>query len=247
MSASFAQCELTHLERTPIDLARARSQHDRYTGLLRSCGCDIVELPPADALPDAVFVEDAAIALDEVAIITRPGAESRRPELHDVAAELERHRPLLHVVAPATLDGGDVLCIGRTLYVGRSARTNADAITQLAELLRPYGYAVVPVTVTGCLHLKTAVTALAPDTLLINRDWIDAQPLQRHELVDIAPEEPFAANVLRVGAVVIAADAFPRTNGRIAALGLDIVTIDVSELAKAEGGLTCCSIVLRRD
>lgn len=247
VSASLADCQLTHLERTPIDIPLAREQHRAYENALRDAGCDVIALPAADDLPDAVFVEDAAVALDEVAVITRPGAESRRRELDGVAAELGRHRPLLRIEPPGTLDGGDVLRIGRTLYVGRSERTNDAAIEQLRRLLEPYGYTVVAVDVTGCLHLKTAVTLIAPDTLLINRKWIDVAPLSGCRLVDVAPGEPFAANALLVGDVLLTAQSFPRTNERLAALGLAPQPVDASELAKAEGGLTCCSILLPSD
>lgn len=243
VSASIGQCELTHVTRTAIDVDRARSQHEAYCAALRAVDCTVVELPRADALPDAVFVEDAAVVLDEVAVLARPGAESRRPEVEGVAAALRDHRATLHIRAPATLDGGDVLRVGRTLFAGLSQRTNVEAIRQLDALVAPFGYDVVPVKVTGCLHLKTAVTSVADDTLLVHRAWLDVTPLQRFRTIDVDEVEPFAANVVRVRDHVLAAAAFPRTAARLAAAGIPVTTIDVSELARAEGGLTCCSII----
>jgi dimethylargininase len=243
VSASLGQCELTHVARTAIDVDRARAQHEAYCAALRAANCTVIELPRADALPDAVFVEDAAIVLDEIAVLARPGAESRRPEVDGLAAALRDYRTTLHIRAPATLDGGDVLRVGRTLFVGRSQRTNAEAIHQLDELVAPFGYDVVPVTVTGCLHLKTAVTRVADDTLLVNRAWLDVASLQHFRFIDVDEAEPFAANVVRVRDHVLAAAAFPRTAARLAAAGISATTIDVSELARAEGGLTCCSII----
>jgi dimethylargininase len=244
VSASLTDCLLTHIARVPIDMATARAQHADYGAALRRAGCTVIEIPVADHLPDAVFVEDTAIVLDEVAIMARPGAESRRGELPAVARELARHRPLLRIDEPATLDGGDVLRIGRTLYIGASARTNAAAIRQLHDLAGRFGYDVRPVAVHGCLHLKTAVTALADDTVLANPAWIDMRAFAHMRVVTVSADEPFAGNVLRVGTGIIAAACFPRTAERIAAAGAVVDLVDVSELARAEGGVTCCSILI---
>jgi dimethylargininase len=178
ISAAMMRCELTHLRRTPIDTGLAREQHHAYEQALRALGCRIESLPEEPELADSVFVEDTAIVLDEVAVITRPGAPSRRAETASMAALLERYRRLAHIESPGTLDGGDVLRVERTLYVGASSRSNASGIEQLGELLLPFGYRVVPVAVRGCLHLKSAVTQVSADELLINcvlparvRDW----------------------------------------------------------------------------
>jgi dimethylargininase len=246
VSEAFELCELTHLAREPIDLGRARAEHAGYCALLAELGCAVEEVASDPELPDCVFVEDTAVVVDEVAVMTRPGAASRRGELPVVEAALARHRPLGRVEAPGTLDGGDVLVAGRRVFVGLSARTNAAGIDQLRAHLAPYGYAVEGVPVRGCLHLKSAVTRAGAELLLLHRDWIDCGPLTGFELVDVDPAEPFAANALLVGDVVVLPDAFPRTRRRLEARGLTVAPVAVSEIAKAEGGVTCCSILLRR-
>ena len=243
--ASIAQCELTHLERVPIDAARAAAQHAHYEAALESAGCAIERLPPADDHPDAVFVEDAAVVFDEVAIITRPGATSRRGETASVAEALAAHRPLAFIGPSGTLDGGDVLCAGRRVFVGLSSRTNPDAVAQLRAQLAPFEYVVEALEMTGCLHLKSAVTAVDEDLLLVNPDWIDVRRFGGFRLLDVHPDEPYAANVLRVGNVVLCAAAFPYTAATIEANGFRVVPLDVSELAKAEAGVTCCSLIVR--
>ena len=243
VSSAFADCELTHLERVPINLQRARAQHAAYVSALRDRGCRVVTLPGADDLPDSVFVEDTAIVLDEIAILTRPGAPSRRAEVATVAAELARHRPVTRMQPPATLDGGDVLRIGRTLFVGASGRTRSDGIAALRTAAEPFGYRVVPVAFTGCLHLKTAATAIAADRLLVNPQWVDTSAFGNVQRIEIAAHEPFAGNALLIGDHVICAAAFPATCERLVSAGIAVHTVDVSELAKAEGGVTCCSII----
>src|SRR5689334_4280284 len=156
ISPALAACELTHLPRQPIDIDLARAQHREYEAALAGAGCRVERLPADAALPDCVFIEDAAIAVDELAIITRPGAESRRPETAAVAEALARYRRVVHIEAPATIDGGDVLVIGRRVFVGTSSRTNDAAVSQLRIHLQPCGYSVCAVQVQGCLHLKSA-------------------------------------------------------------------------------------------
>jgi len=243
VSRSIARCELTHLARQPIDLARARAQHEAYEEALAGLGCTLLRLPEEADLPDSVFVEDAAIVLDEVAVVTRPGAPSRRPETASVADALSAFRPLAVMAAPATLDGGDVVRMGRTLYVGLSSRTSEAGIAALRGIAAPFGYAVHGVPVTGCLHLKSAATAIGGDTVLVNPDWVDRGAFGAATVVEIDPAEPFAANALPIGGPVLFPAAFPRTRDRLAARGLDVVPLDISELAKAEGALTCCSLV----
>ena len=243
VSSTIADCELTHLERLPIDVQRARAQHAAYAYVLRDRDCRVVTLPGADDLPDSVFVEDTAIVLDEIAIITRPGAPARRAEVATVAAELARHRPVTRMQPPATLDGGDVLRLGHTLFVGASSRTGSDGIAALRTAAEPFGYRVVPVALTGCLHLKTAATAVAADRLLVNPQWVDTSVFGSVQRIEVAAHEPFGANALLVGDHVICAAAFPATCERLVNAGLAVHTVDVSELAKAEGGVTCCSII----
>jgi dimethylargininase len=249
VSSGFERCELSHLARRPIDPGRARAQHAAYVELLGELGCTVVELAPEPVFPDCVFVEDMAVVVDEVAVMTRPGARSRRGELPAVEAALwplAASRPLVRIESPGTLDGGDVLQAGERVIVGRSARTDAGGREQLRRHLESRGYTVESVDVRGCLHLKTAVTCVGAELLLVHRPWVDADQigaLPGVELLDVDPDEPFAANALRVGDVVILPAAFPKTRRRLEARGLTVAPVDVSELAKAEGGVTCCSIV----
>ncbi len=241
---SFGRCELTHLPREPIDVPRAREQHRSYEQILADLGCTVRRLRPDPALPDGVFVEDTAIVLDELAILARPGAASRRPEVATVAEALEAYRPLWRIEPPATLDGGDVLRVGRTLYVGQSGRTDAAAARQVEALVAPHGYRVVPIPVAGCLHLKSAVTQVGKRLLLCQTRWVDVAAFEGLECVEPDPAEPFAANVLRIAGEVIVAAAYPRTRERLERRGVRVRGVDVSEIAKAEGGLTCCSLIL---
>jgi len=244
VSPSIVRCELTHLTRTAIDLDRARQQHRAYESALASLGCTIRRLPEAPDLPDAVFVQDAALVFDEVAVVARPGAASRRAETATVAAALEPFRSLRFIESPGSLDGGDVLCLGRRVFVGQTARTNADGAGQLATILRPFGYAVVTVTPTDCLHLQTAVTPIADGVILVNPAWIDPQVFGDVEVIEVDPAERFAANALRVGDALVYPDSFPRTRARLEARGSRVATVDVSELARAEAGVTCCCLLV---
>lgn len=241
VSINVSQCELTHLERTPIDYLRAATEQRDYRKTLASLGLTVVNLPGDPAYPDCVFIEDTAVVLPELAVITRPGAPSRRGETRVVADALAMHRPLVHIEAPATLDGGDVLVVDDRIYVGLSARTNEAAIGQLRFHTRRE---VVPVAVDGCLHLKTAVTRVSPDALLIHRDWIDASVFAGWTLIDVDPSEPFGANALRIGDVVVYPEEFTKTRARLEAHGIEVRTVPAAELAKAEGGVTCCSLLV---
>jgi dimethylargininase len=243
VSPSLAGCELSFVPRSPIDIDRAIAQHDAYREALRDLGCEVLSLPAQPDMPDAVFVEDVAIVLDEVAILTRPGAPSRRAEGASVAEVLARYRPLQAIQAPGTLDGGDVLRVGRTLYVGEAARSNADGIAQLRALLSPFGYTVRAVPTHGCLHLKSAATRVADDTLLVQSEWIDVSAFAGHACIEVDPDEEHAANALRIGDGVIHPACFPRTRRRLEAAGIRVVPLEISELQKAEGAVTCCSLV----
>jgi dimethylargininase len=241
---AIVHCELTHRQRVPIDVGVARAQHERYEEALRAVGCAVQRVDPAADLPDAVFVEDAAVVVDEIAVMTRPGAKSRRAELPAVERALAPHRPLARIVAPATLDGGDVLVAARHVFVGHSSRSNAAGAAQLAAVLRPFGYVVTVVPVRDCLHLKSAVTALSDTTLLVNRDWVAVESFRGFDLLDVHPLEPFAANVLRIGNALIYPAEFPRTQERIERRGRSVHAVPAAELAKAEGGVTCCSVLV---
>jgi dimethylargininase len=243
VSPDIARCELTHVRREPIDVAAARTQHEQYETCLAGLGCDVRRLPDEPGLPDAVFVEDTAVVLDEVAVITRPGAVSRRMETATVAAALRPFRTLRRIEPPGTLDGGDVLRAGRTLYVGGTARSNDSGIDQLRAMVEPLGYEVKTVEVRGCLHLKSAATLVGERTVLINPDWVDAEAFAPMQCLLVDPSEPAAANVLLVGETVVLSTAHPLTRERLVLRGIEVRTVNATELAKAEGGVTCCSLI----
>jgi dimethylargininase len=244
LSPSIIHCELTHLERQPIDYQTAVRQHAAYEACLEALDCQVHQLPSDSSMPDAVFIEDTALVLDEVAVITRPGAESRRGETTAVAAALAAYRSLVFIEPPGTLDGGDILRLGRNLYVGLSGRSNTAGIRQLGSLLGSLGYTVQGVPLSGCLHLKSAVTQVAGDTLLVNPRWVDPAVFGAWRLVEVDPQEPYAANALLLGEGVVYPAAYTRTAARLEELGLSLHRVDASELAKAEGGVTCCSLIL---
>ena len=244
LSPAIVRCELTHIERQPIDLAAARAQHERYERTLAELGYELVRLPVEPELPDSVFVEDAAVVVDELAVITRPGAPSRRPETVAVEAALAAHRTLARHNEPATLDGGDVLRVGKRVFVGLTSRTNPEGIEQLRAALAPCGYTVEGVAVSGCLHLKSAVTQVGAGTVLVNPDWVDPSAFAPLLVMTVDPAEPAAANTLLLEKTLVVADAYPCTAVRLEGAGLTTVRLDMSELAKAEGALTCCSLLL---
>ncbi len=243
VSDSIVACELTHLDRVVIDVDLARRQHAAYETALGALGCHVVQLPPEPQMPDAVFVEDVAIVLDELAVVARPGARSRRGETGSVATALKRHRPLFTIDPPGTIEGGDVLKVGRALFVGVSTRTNQPGLEQFRQIVSAFDYWVEPVEVAGALHLKSAITGVGERTLLINRNWVDAHAFGDYDLIDVDPTEPFSANALLVGGSLIYPEQCERTRAMLDGLGIRIVPVNVSELAKAEGGVTCCSVI----
>lgn len=244
VSSAMVRCELTHLERTVIDVALAREQHEAYEQALRDLGCRIERLSEEPELADSVFVEDTAIVVDEVAVIARPGARSRRPETPAVAAMLGKYRKLLRIESPGTLDGGDVLRVGRTLYVGASSRSNASGIAQLGALLLAFGYRVQPVAVQGCLHLKSAVTQVSNTQLLINSRYVEPSEFPGMSFIEVDESEPSGANALRIGEEVVYPASHPRTAAILRRHGIRVRAVEMSETEKAEGGVTCCSLLL---
>ncbi|MES2137717.1 MAG: arginine deiminase family protein [Pseudomonadota bacterium] len=245
VSPRLAECELTHLERTPIDAGKASAQHAAYEQALAEAGFEIVRLPELPDQPDAVFVEDTALLLDGHAVITRPGAASRANEVESTAAGLAAHFEL-HRIASGFLDGGDVLRIGRTLYVGLSTRTDAAGIQALSKLVAPLGLAVIEARLRDCLHLKTGATFIGGDasgTPVLIYDGRSVDPSQFIDVEPIAVDEPAAANALRAGERLIIPAGNPRTADRLRDRGFTVVEIDVSELQKAEAGVTCMSLV----
>lgn len=244
ISPRFNECEITHIERTPIDVGLARAQHRGYVNALKILGCEVLELPAETDLPDSVFVEDTAFILPETAVLTRPGADSRKPETESIAQALSPRIKLLALHEPATLDGGDALVIGKQIFVGLSTRSNDEAIRQLNDLLNGYGYRITGVHLHDCLHLKSAVTRVDDKTLLVNKNWVDVEPFAGYELIEVDPSEPHAANCLPVGDAIIFPASFPKTRAKLEERGYKIVSVEVSELAKAEGAVTCCSLIL---
>jgi dimethylargininase len=243
VSPSFAACELTFLDRQPIDVAKAIAQHRAYETCLTELGVHVTSLPADPAFPDGVFVEDPAIVLDEVAIITRPGAESRRGETASIAEALKPFRELRYIREPATLEGGDVFVVGKTFYVGLSRRTNREGVAQLADTLDLFGYRVVPVQVTGCLHLKSGACWAGGDMILANREWVDIEQFRDFKIIDVPADEPSAADVLPIGGTVLVPANFVRTCELLQAAGINVRPIDVSELQKGEAGVTCMSLL----
>lgn len=246
VSPAIVRCELSFIDRQPIDLARAQQQHHAYEALLAKLGAKVVSLPAEADLPDSMFVEDPAIVLDEFAVILPLGTETRRREAVSLALELAKYRKLVYVQLPGTLEGGDVLRIGRKLFVGLTKRSNAEGIRQLTEIVKPHGYEVIPVPMTGCLHLKSAVTWIADNTLLANRAWFDTKPFAGCNWIDVDSAEAHAANALAFGGTVIFPASFPLTRERIERMGHRVTPLDISELQKAESGLTCSSLLFEK-
>jgi len=242
-SRRLTECELTFLAREPIDVELAGRQHRQYEAMLESWGAQIERLRDEPDSPDGAFVEDTAVVLDECAILASMGAESRRGEVESAASALAKHRELFALKASAKLDGGDVLRIDRELFIGVSTRTNELAIEDIEKIVRRFGYGVVPVRTTGCLHLKSACTYLGRGMVLINRTRVDETPFQRFQSIAVPEEEPAGANALVVGKHVTIPTEFPRTAELVSRAGFAVGLTDISEFLKAEAGLTCLSIV----
>lgn len=245
VNENMGNCELTFLPRVKINAGLALQQHQQYQSALSSLGCEIVTVPTESGLADSVFIEDTAMVLDEIAVMCLPGAESRRPEVAGVENVLQQYRTLASIQAPGTLDGGDLLRVGKVIYAGLSVRSNQSGIEQLRRIVADYGFSVETVETTKCLHLKSAVSEVAPDTLLINPNWINKSALLNCELIDVDEEEPHAANALRIGSSIIYPSSFPRTMEILARHGINVTPVDLSELQKAEGAVTCCSLIFR--
>jgi dimethylargininase len=244
VAPSIARCELTHLARAPIDLDLASCQHDEYEAALRLAGCAVVRIRPEPKLPDSVFIEDTAVVLDELAVIPRPGAASRRAETDSTHDALSPFRRIESITAPGTLDGGDVLVAGRDVFAGVGGRSNEEGVRQLRDFLAPFGYRVLGVVTTGCLHLKSAATLVADSCVLVNPSWVDPRVFAPLEPLFAHPDEPFAANALRIGDRLLHGAGHPRTRERLERRGLEVAPVDLGELAKAEGALTCCCLLV---
>ncbi len=239
-SHRLAEGELTHQARVDVDLALADTQWDAYVAALEENGFEIVEVEPADHLPDSVFIEDALLVFGDLAIVTSPGAESRRAETHGARESAKAlGLRIVELELPGTLDGGDVLVVGETVYVGASGRTNAAGIGQLRAILAPLGLAVVAVPVSKVLHLKSAVTAL-PDGTVVGQAKLVEHPGLFDRFVAL-PEAGASVVVLDAGTVLMAASV-PKSAALIESLGYRVVTVDISEFEKLEGCVTCLSV-----
>ncbi|MFG0256567.1 MAG: dimethylarginine dimethylaminohydrolase family protein [Phycisphaerales bacterium JB043] len=244
VASSIVRCELTEIAREPIDVARARAQHAVYCDVLRTHGWDVAELPVLEDHPDSVFVEDCAVVFDEIALMMRPGAESRRGEVESVASVLGEHRELRWIEAPGCVDGGDVIVQGRRVWVGRTTRSNEAAIAQMRERLEEFGYEVRGVEVRGCLHLKSAATAFGESRVVTNPEWVDVRVFEGCEVIETPAGESGGANVVDLGDCVLVASRFPGVAQRVRDAGLEVELVEADELAKAEGALTCCSVLV---
>ena len=245
VSPAINRCELTHIARKPIDHKRACAQHRQYENALRSLAVDVITLKDEADLPDSVFVEDVALILDHCAIMLNPGASSRRPEVASVEEALAPYREIYRIQPPATVDGGDILTVGKTVYVGLSSRSTEEAIEQIKVILKPHSYRVRGVNVTGCLHLKSAVTQVSEDTLLINPEWVSKDAFPGMRFIEADPSEPYAANAVLVDGTIIYPSSFPKTRVKLERAGINMLIVDADELAKAEGAVTCCSLIFQ--
>ena len=246
VSPSINHCELTHLERQRIDLDVANMQGPKSRPIGVDDGQQVISLPAEPDLPDSVFVEDIAIVLNEIAILTNPGAVSRRPEVESISNALNPFRELVSIQAPGILDGGDILVMGNAIFVGISSRSNQTATQQLNEIVNPFGYQVKGISVEGCLHLKSAVTKVAEDTLLINPNWVSKDHFQEYKMIEIDPTEMNGANALQIFSTVIYQPCYPRTAEKLMNTGIKVEMVDASELGKAEGALSCCSLIFNQ-
>lgn len=244
-STELVKCELTHISRKPINMEKAYDQHREYERSLEEMGCEIHRLPELPDHADGIFVEDTAVVFPEVAVIARPGAVSRRQETESVASSLQRWRELRYITKPATLDGGDIFMLGKRVLCGISTRTNKEGVRQLRNVLDSFGYTVEGIPVDQCLHLKTAFAHVAEDVMLINPDWVDPVLFPSMKIIHVDSTEPYAANALKIGGEVLYPEGFNRTRQKMELEDIPLRIIDVSELSKAEAGLTCSSIVFK--
>jgi len=243
-AASIANCELTFIDRIPIDYTKAQEQHRAYCEALESCGVEVLSLSAIDHLPDSVFVEDTAIILDEIAIITPMGIASRRPEPLQNEAAITRYRSLEHITLPATIEGGDVMRLGKAIFVSLSTRTNEAGIEALRTLAAPYGYTVTTMTLRDCLHLKSACTALDDQTILVYGSGVDTAAFEGYKLIEVAADEAGAANVVRANGSILMNSQYPQTAKIVEDLGYPVCAVDTSEFTKAEAAMTCMSLII---
>jgi dimethylargininase len=245
VSGNLSSCELTYKQREPIDCSLARQQFNAYCEVLRRWGIDLTTLPASDSHPDCCFVQDTAVVLDEISITASMGAASRSGETKEVEKVLSQFRAIARITPPATLDGGDVVQFGNRLFVGLSRRTNGRGIEALQRIVEPRGYRVVPVVVNGGLHLTTGCGVVNDETVLLNPRWLDATAFKDLRQLHVPETEPWAANTIRLnGAVCLEAGA-AQTAELVSPFTETIETLDISEFRKAEGSLSCLSLIFK--
>lgn len=227
------------------DFALALMQHEQYVSALKACGLAVIDLDADENFPDGCFVEDTALITPEFAVITNPGAASRKGETTSLIPVLEKHRTLKFLAPTVTLDGGDVMLIDRTFYVGISARTTMQAASALREIVQPHSYEVIPVSVSNILHLKTGVCYIGNETIVATRQFASCPEFRRYKKIETLPAEDYAANCLRLNNHLVMAAGFPDLRRKLEPLGLPILEIDMSESRKMDGGLTCSSLLLQ--
>lgn len=250
ISRNINMCQLTHINRVPININRAIEQHNTYEKTLKLLGVNVISLPQLDEYPDSVFVEDCAFVVDECAIITRPGAPSRLHEPKYLENTLAKYRKnLKYIVEPGILDGGDILRIGKEIYVGLSNRSNIAAVHQLQSYLEPHNYQVTAIPLSLCLHLKSAATVIGNRTLLVNPKWINKNDFANDIVfIDVDESENHAANAILLPCdTIVYSTSFPKTSAKLTNYGFNIVHIPTDELSKAEGAISCCSLVFKSD
>lgn len=245
VSPNIPSCEITFIDRAQINYELAVRQHDEYCAVLKKCGVVVKRLSANLSYPDSCFVEDTAIVLDELAIVTSMGTASRRGETAAIEAELSKYREIAQIQLPAMIEGGDVLQVGRKLFVGLSSRTNAQGIKELSRITEPLGYSLSPVNIKSSLHFKTACSAINDETLLVNPNWIDLEPFKGFNVLFTPDDESWAANTLRISDITCLQAGFPKTVELVERLHHRIEILDISEFRKAEAGISCLSIILQ--
>jgi dimethylargininase len=243
ISAGIDRCEVSFIDRVAIDLQKMKQQHRAYEEMLRSMGYEVIQIPADDSCPDCCFIEDTALLLDEIAVITYPGSVARRGEVPGVVPTIEKYRKTLRIEPPATLEGGDVLRIGRNLYVGLTQRTNPEGVDALRTLVAPYGYKVTAVPTPGALHMKSVCTAADDRTIVADPRRVDVSPLRDYDMIEIAPEEWMGGDLLPINGTLWMIEGFPKLKSALEARGFNVRTLNMSEFLKAEAGLTCLSLL----
>lgn len=246
VSPNIMNGEVTFIDRKAVNYDLAVQQHDIYCQALSDCGAEVKKLSVNLNSPDSCFVEDTAIIFDEVAIITSMGISSRQHESKTIAPELDRYREIIHIELPAIIEGGDVLQIGRRVYVGLSRRTNIQGVHKLAQILKQWDYEIIPVELKNCLHLKTACTAISEEIILLNPQWVEPETFSDYKVLSVPKEEMWAANTIRVGDRILLQHGFPRTLELVSRNHNALEILNISEFSKIEAGLSCLSLIFQK-